>query len=59
MKMSSWARRRSSPRNADIVAEQGMSLLMIPKEIYMRYWYVPHSPLELKEILADEFGMGV
>jgi hypothetical protein len=45
---------RGDVRNADIVAEQGMSLLMIPKEIYMQYWYVPYSPSELKDILADE-----
>ena len=47
---------RGDIRNADIVAEQGVSLLIIPKEIYLRYWYVPYSPLELKNILADEIG---
>lgn len=47
---------RGDVRNADIVAEQGISLLMIPKEIYMQYWYVPYSPLELKSILADDLG---
>lgn len=45
---------RGDVRNADIVAEQSMSLLMIPKEIYLHYWYVPYSPLELKNTLADE-----
>jgi hypothetical protein len=45
---------RGDVRNADIVAEQSMSLLMIPKEIYLRYWYVPYSPLELKDLLATE-----
>jgi hypothetical protein len=47
---------RGDVRNADIIAEQGMSLLMIPKEIYLKYWYVPYSPLELKNTLADDFG---
>jgi hypothetical protein len=47
---------RGDVRNADIVAEQSMSLLMIPKEIYLRYWYVPYLPLELKDLLADEVG---
>jgi hypothetical protein len=27
---------------------------MLPKEVYLRYWYVPYSPLEIKNILADE-----
>jgi hypothetical protein len=45
---------RGDTRNADVVAEQDMSLLMLPKEVYLRYWYVPYSPLEIKNILADE-----
>ncbi len=45
---------RGDIRNADIVAEQGVSLLMIPKEVYLRYWYVPYSPAELKDILTNE-----
>ena len=45
---------RGDVRNADIVAQQAVSLLVIPKEIYMMYWYVPYSPLELKDILANE-----
>jgi hypothetical protein len=45
---------RGDVRNADIVAQQDLSLLIIPKEIYLRYWYAPYSPLELKNILADE-----
>lgn len=47
---------RGDVRNADIISEQAVSLLIIPKEIYLRYWYVPYSPLELKNILADEVG---
>lgn len=42
--------------NADIIAEQPVSLLMIPKEVYLRYWYEPYSPMEIKNILADEGG---
>jgi hypothetical protein len=49
---------RGDTRNADIVAQQSLSLLIIPKEIYLRYWYVPYSPVELKNILADEMGRG-
>jgi hypothetical protein len=45
---------RGDIRNADIVAERNGSLLIIPKEIYLRYWYAPHSPLELKNILTND-----
>ena len=45
---------RGDVRNADIVAERRMSILIIPKEIYLNYWYVPYSPRELKKILADD-----
>jgi hypothetical protein len=45
---------RGDIRNADIVAEQDVSLLMLPKEVYLRYWYVPYSPLELKKLLTDD-----
>ena len=45
---------RGDVRNADIVAEQPVSLLVIPKEIYMRYWYVPYSPFELKSVLTND-----
>ena len=41
-------------RNADIVAEQRVALLMLPTEVYLRYWYVPYSPCELKNLLVDE-----
>lgn len=47
---------RGDVRNADIVAEQRVSLLIIPKEVYLQYWYVPYTPLELKKFLADEAG---
>jgi hypothetical protein len=45
---------RGDIRNADIVAEARVSLLMLPKEVYLRYWYVPYTPMELKNILANE-----
>ena len=44
---------RGDIRNADIIAEQSVSLLIIPKEVYLRYWYVPYSPIELKRLLSD------
>jgi hypothetical protein len=45
---------RGDIRNADVVAEQRVSLLIIPKEVYLSYWYVPYSPMELKRLLADD-----
>lgn len=43
---------RGDIRNADIVAEQGVSLLMVPKEVYLRFWYVPYSPTELESVFT-------
>lgn len=45
---------RGDIRNADIIAEQHVPLLILPKEVYLRYWYVPYSPVELKSLLADD-----
>jgi hypothetical protein len=45
---------RGDIRNADIVAEQAVSLLILPKEVYLRYWYVPYSPSELNRILLGD-----
>jgi len=50
---------RGDVRNADIVAEQSVTLLILPKDVYLRYWYVPYSPMELKNLLADEAGIDV
>jgi predicted metal-dependent HD superfamily phosphohydrolase len=44
---------RGDIRNADIIAEQRVALLVIPKEVYLRYWYMPHSPMELKRIIME------
>lgn len=43
---------RGDIRNADIVAEQPVSVLIIPKEVYLRYWYTPYTPAELMRLLA-------
>lgn len=45
---------RGDIRNADIIAEQPVSLLILPKEVYLRYWYEPYSPSELKSLLAND-----
>lgn len=35
---------RGAPRNATVVAETLLQLLMIPKGVYIREWYSVHSP---------------
>lgn len=45
---------RGDIRNADVVVEQDVSLLIVPKEVYLRYWYVPYSPVEIMDLLADD-----
>jgi len=42
---------RGAIRNADVIAEQDVSLLIIPKEIYLRHWYAPYTHEELRELL--------
>ncbi len=44
---------RGDTRNADIIAEQHVALLIIPKEVYLRYWYDPYSPVELMRLLSE------
>ncbi len=43
---------RGDIRNADVVADQPVSVLILPKEIYLRYWYGTYSPLELRDLLS-------
>jgi len=45
---------RGATRNADVVAEQDISLLMIPKDVYLRHWYIPYTHEELKSLLAKD-----
>ena len=44
---------RGDIRNADIVAEQPVAVLIIPKEVYLRYWYAPYTPLELMRLVGS------
>jgi hypothetical protein len=45
---------RGGTRNADVIAENVVTVLILPKEVYLRHWYVPYSPAELAAILAAE-----
>jgi hypothetical protein len=41
---------RGNVRNADVKAEKNISLFVIPKEIYLRHWYVPFTLEEFKSL---------
>jgi hypothetical protein len=43
---------RGSPRNATVMAERTVKLLMIPKTVYLRHWYVGHTPESLREAVG-------
>ncbi len=45
---------RGAIRNADVVAEQAIALLVIPKEVYLQQWYAPYTPEELRALIANE-----
>ncbi len=45
---------RGAIRNADVVADQDVSLLIIPKDVYLRHWHNPYTAAELMQLLLDE-----
>ena len=45
---------RGASRNAHVVADQQIDVLMIPKEVYLRYWYWPYTFQEVRELLEPE-----
>ncbi|MFN2319645.1 MAG: hypothetical protein ABR500_08180 [Dermatophilaceae bacterium] len=45
---------RRSPRNADIVAEGEVEVLMIPSEEFVSIWLRPLEPHQLAELLARQ-----
>ena len=45
---------RGAARNATVIAEQDLRLLVIPKEVYLREWYRPYQGAELAELLTRE-----
>lgn len=42
---------RGAVRNATVVAARDLTLLMIPRDVYLQHWYRPYSPIELIERL--------
>jgi hypothetical protein len=47
---------RGAARNATVVAESALRLLMIPKGVYLRDWHRTHSPESFIEILEETAG---
>ena len=43
---------RGAARNASIVAEQDVQLLMIPHEVYLKYWHFTYNLKELIDLLS-------
>lgn len=42
---------RGAMRNATVVSDRDMHLLMIPKDVYLKHWHHPHTTQELRQIL--------
>jgi hypothetical protein len=43
---------RGAVRNARVVAEQAMVVLMIPKDVYLRHWHHTYTAAELRQRLG-------
>jgi CRP-like cAMP-binding protein len=50
MQIGDTAAIKGSVRNARVVAERDTDLLMIPKQIYLQYWYNPYTPDEFVQL---------
>jgi hypothetical protein len=45
---------RGATRNAHVIAGQKMTVLIIPKEVYLRYWYWPYTFQEVRDLIEQE-----
>jgi hypothetical protein len=45
---------RGALRNARVIAEQAVSALMIPKDVYLRHWHATYTAAELRQRLGRE-----
>ena len=45
---------RGSIRNATVVAEQSLTLLAIPKDLYLKHWHHTYSPQEFAKLFTNE-----
>lgn len=44
---------RGALRNARVIAEQAVSALMIPKDVYLRHWHATYTAAELRQRLGQ------
>ncbi len=44
---------RGAARNATVIADVTLEMVMIPKGVYMREWYRTHSPDDFLLLLED------
>jgi hypothetical protein len=45
---------RGATRNAHVVAQKQISVLIIPKDVYLKYWYWPYTFEEVRRLLKQE-----
>ncbi|MFN8470905.1 MAG: hypothetical protein U0822_01685 [Anaerolineae bacterium] len=47
---------RGAARNATVIADEGLSLLVIPKSVYLKHWHHPYAAHELIDRLSERQG---
>ncbi len=45
---------RGATRNANVVARKQIDVLIIPRDVYLRYWYLPYTFQEVRQLLKQE-----
>lgn len=48
---------RGAPRNATVIARRALALLVLPRELYLRWWHHPYSAAELSAHLTRPGGV--
>lgn len=56
MRLGDTAVIKGSVRNARVIAERDTNLLMIPKQVYLQYWYNPYSLNEFVQLFDQGDG---
>ncbi len=49
---------RGATRNAKVVARHRLSMLIIPKEVYLQFWYWPYTFEEVRQLLRSATAQG-
>jgi hypothetical protein len=49
---------RGSIRNADVVAETNLTLIAIPKDVFLKHWHHTYSAQEFAQLFADRDSSG-